>query len=45
MKEEANASKAVIKMANFRPSDLGMPPGTPNSGGGYWSLARFLSGP
>lgn len=44
MREEALAAKAVVKAANFRPSDMGMPAGAVQ-GHGYWSVSRFLSGP
>lgn len=45
MKEEAQASKAIIKAANFRVSDMSMPAGALQPGSGHMSYSRFLSGP
>lgn len=42
---QAREAKAVIKVANWRPSDLGFDPGCLTGGTSHLSYARFLSGP
>lgn len=46
IRDEARAAKSIIKAANFRAADLGMPAGALIGGGPkHMSYQRFLSGP
>lgn len=42
---QARESKAAVKVANYRPSDLISDAAGIGHGGGYWGRSRFLSGP
>lgn len=45
VEQQAREAKANIKVANWRPSDLGFDPGCLTGGTTHLSYARFLSGP